>query len=385
MALSKDKKKALDGALAAISKRFGGKVADYASNKKEELQIVRVLSPCNAFNNMLYGGLVKGKVTEFAGENSTGKTNMAVDIIVENQKRDPNFVAAWCETEQSMSEESLEAKGVDMDRLIYWGSEELNAENSLEVLRGLIASGQIDLFVLNSVTGMRTEKEESDDLNQQNMALIARLMSKLFRVIIGPADKAGCTCIFINQLRDNIGGYSGAPVTTGGKALGFYASQRVWFSSPKLQSKVDPITEEEGKKIVCRVKKNRFANGNNPYTMCEYFVSYDINGIDNLITMPQDLLNSGVLYKKNPQSPYQLLDPNGNVYEVNGFKYQWRGKKALVDDLRNNPQLVEYFNGLLQGKVDRDSIKTLSKEEIDSIQAEDKMLEEAGKELQTQN
>lgn len=375
--LSSDKRKLLESTFKKLNKKFGEGTVAFATEK--DLSVKKLKTPSVAFNNMLYGGICK--MVEFAGENSTGKTSMAIDVIKKCQDEDPDFVAGWFETEDSLFDKVLEAKGIDMNRLVYWDQSSLSAEEGFEVLRGMLESGALNLFVCNSIAGLCPQKEAEDDLKAAQMALTARLLSKLMRVITGVASKTKCVCIFINQTRENLGSYCGGKTTTGGNALKFYCSQRIFFYSQKLDSS-DPYTEEEGKKIKCVVKKNRFNEGKNPYLSCTYYVSYEKNAIDNLATLPLDLLNSGILYQKNPHASIQLLTgnvlPNGEyeVYECNGVKYQWRSKKALAEALMQSPELAQYFINLLDNKVVNENFKKsdvveMSAEEVELAKQEE--------------
>ena len=115
------------------------------------------------------------------------------------------------------------------------------------------------MMVVNSVAGLSPKTEVTDDLEKQNIALTARLLSKFFRVANGIASKNKITMVFINQIRDNVGQMFGdTTTTTGGKALAFYASQRIKMNKNKIMA-ADPIKEEEGVKISCIIHKNRFA------------------------------------------------------------------------------------------------------------------------------
>lgn len=203
MAISADKKKNLTAFMNGINKKFGANTIGFAKDK--DLKIQYLQSPSHEFNAMLNGGIGVGRITEFYGENSSGKTSMAIEIIAHNQKIDPDFVAGWFETEGSIDEEILKSFGVDMERLVYWDQTDCGAEQGLDILRSLIASGQFNMIVVNSVAGLAPKKEIEDDIEKQNVALTARMMSKLMRVITGACYKTKTSAVFINQVRTNVG------------------------------------------------------------------------------------------------------------------------------------------------------------------------------------
>ena len=108
-----------------------------------------------------------------------------------------------------------------MDRLVYWDQKEVGAEQGFDILRSLVSSGEFDMIVCNSVAGLCPTKEVEDEMDKANIALTARLLSKLFRVITGGADKNGTSLLFINQIRNNVGVMFGNPETTTGKNISF--------------------------------------------------------------------------------------------------------------------------------------------------------------------
>jgi len=205
--MDKDKQKRLQASMNAINKKFG---ADTVTNvaeavKQGKLDKKIIATPSLELNDALHcGGL--GGIVELYGPNSSGKTSLAMDTIVEEQGKDPDFVAAWLETEASITPDILRDHGIDLSRLIFWQQEDVgSAESALDIARGFITAGDVDMLVVNSIAGLCPKVETQGDLEKQNMALTARLLSKFFRVANGLASKNKITMVFINQTRDNIG------------------------------------------------------------------------------------------------------------------------------------------------------------------------------------
>lgn len=337
----------LKASIASINKKYGPNTVNLASNAIEALTKRVIPTPSLELNNALYGGFCG--IVELYGNNQSGKTSLAIETIVKNQNEDPEFIAGWMETEGSVDKNILENHGVDMDRLVYWRQEDLgNAENSMDVARGFLAEGIIDLLVVNSVAGLSPKTELETDIEKANIALVARLMSKFFRVANGFISKNKVTVIFINQTRDNVGQMFGDPsTTTGGKALGFYAHQRIRMSQLKVQSS-DPIDASEGVKIGNKVKKNRNAGANNPYTECEYYALFK-DGIDSTINMPALLSEKGIMTVKGAHWYY--LDDNNNVITIDGIEGHFSSKKDLVTTLRTNEAWRKELTGRLEGST----------------------------------
>ena len=363
--MDKEKMKRLQAKVSQINKRYGANTVMTASEAAAQGKLTKkvIPTPSLELNDALHCGGFSG-IVELYGPNSSGKTSLAIDTIVKNQKIDPNFAVAWLETEGSVTEEILRDHGVDLERVFFWRQEDVgNAENALDIARGFIADGDIDLIVVNSVAGLTPKTETEDDLEKQNIALTARLLSKFFRVATGAASKGDVTLLFINQIRDNVGVMFGdTTTTTGGKALQFYASQRVKMNRNKIMA-ADPIKEEDGVKISCIVHKNRFAGKNNPFTKCVYYATY-ANGIDSVCCLPALLLEAGIMRQAGAWWYYE--DAQGQLITIDGIAGKFSSKNNFLDTLRTNEAWYSEMVSRLSGNL----ASSQSEEEIESIKAE---------------
>lgn len=374
MAISKEKQKSVANVLSKINKKFGAGSVSFAKDKVEDLTVKYILTPSHVFNAMIGGGFGCGRITELYGENSSGKTTLAIETIAYNQKMNPDFIAGWFETEGSIDRDTLETFGVDMERLIYWDQTDAGAEQGLDILRGLVASGEFNMIVVNSVAALCPTKEIEDEMDKQQVALTARIMSKLMRVLTGVAHKTGTNVLFINQTRTNVGQLYGDPtVTSGGKSLAFYASQRVAMRRAKINAG-EPIKAEEGVKIACRVVKNRLCK-KNPYTTCEYYAIYG-KGIDSISELPGILVDAGILRRAGA---YLYWERNGDLLTVGGVECKFKSKTALVEAIKENEVLHQALVKALNESLTKGQVKTesLSEEEIAEIkQQEEQILKE---------
>lgn len=354
----------LNALMAKINKEFGENSIGFAKDRFEELRVKYIPTPSEALNQALGGGLGVGRIIELYGEAGCGKSTLCLEVIGKCMKEDPTFMAGWFENERSFDPEFAEKMGVDLSRLVFWNQDK-TAEESLEFLRALIASGELQILIVNSVAGLLPQTEATEDLEKQSMALTARLLSKLMRVITNSAGKNNCTVIFTNQLRTNIGAYSPhgsiPTITTGGKALRFYSTQRIKMVKCRLE-KGDPITEDEGMKVKCQIDKNRLAKGN-PYVSTQYYAVYGI-GIDKIVELPPILEDNGLVTKSG--SWYK--------WERNGVEEKVNSKAAFVDLLRSDKELLEFFESKLDGSYVQ--VEQLSGEEIEKIKEEDSTAEE---------
>lgn len=346
-----------------LNKTYGKDVLMIGKDAMEALNNRIIPTASLEVNKALYCGGFSG-IVELFGPPASGKTSLAIETLAINQKLDPDFMGLWLETEGSVDPSILEQFGVDMDRLMFVGQEQVDtAENLMDISVGAAQKGIPDMIICNSIAGLAPKKETEDDLDKQQVGLTARLMSKYFRVITGPLKKNKITAIYINQLRDKIGVTYGDPsTTTGGRALGFYANQRLRLNSLKIQSS-DPITPEEGIKVSVIVNKNRLSGVNNPYTRCEYYARFGV-GIDSMIALPDLLVEAGIFTKSGSWFNYEV---NGAPAVIEGVECKFRSGKLFSQALRENNAFAVAMQALLESNGKQ---TILTNEEIQKIEEE---------------
>ena len=249
--LDLNKEKALEAAVANIEKMFGkGSVMKLGSKKVEVTEVISTgsLSLDCALGT---GGFPKGRVVEIAGEESSGKTTLALHVMAETQKQ--GGTCAFIDAEHALDMAYARKIGVDIDNLVF--SQPDSGEQALEIVDMLVRSGSIDCIVVDSVAALVPKAELEGDMGAMQMGLQARLMSKALRKLTGSISKSGCLVIFINQMRQKIGVMFGDPeTTTGGIALKFYSSVRIKVKPLATIKKDDKVI---GREIVFRVIKNK--------------------------------------------------------------------------------------------------------------------------------
>ena len=144
--------------------------------------------------------------------------------MAEAQKRGGEV--AFIDAEHALDPTYARALGVDIDSMLI--SQPDTGEQGLEICEALVRSGAIDVVVVDSVAALVPRAEIEGDMGDSHVGLLARLMSQALRKLAGSIAKTNCIVIFINQLREKVGVMYGNPeVTTGGRALKFYASVRI--------------------------------------------------------------------------------------------------------------------------------------------------------------
>lgn len=263
-------------------------------------------------------GYPKGRIVEIYGPESSGKTTLAIHAIAECQKK--GGIAAFIDAEHAFDQFYAAALGVDVENLLI--SQPDNGEQALEIADNLIRSGAVDIIVVDSVAALTPKAEIEGEMGDSQMGLQARLMSKALRKLTGSINKANCTAIFINQLRDKIGVMFGNPeTTTGGNALKFYSSIRI---DVRRASQIKDGDEITGNRTRIKIVKNKVAP---PFRKAEFDIMYGAG-----ISKVGEIIDIGV--EKN------IIKKAGSWFSYGDTKLG-QGRDAVKQLLLDNPDLMD--------------------------------------------
>jgi recombination protein RecA len=313
-----EKLKALQLTMEKLDKTFGkGSVMKLGDSPVEKVEVI----PTGSISLDLalgVNGYPKGRVVEIYGPESSGKTTLAIHAIAEVQKQ--GGIAAFIDAEHAFDQFYAQKLGVDVNNLII--SQPDNGEQALEIADNLIRSGAIDLIVIDSVAALTPKAEIEGEMSDSQMGLQARLMSKALRKLTGSINKAGCCCIFINQLRDKIGVMFGNPeTTTGGNALKFYSSIRIDI---RKSSQIKEGEDVLGNRVKVKVVKNKVAP---PFRKAEFDIMYGegISKVGEIIDLGVDL---------------NVLKKSGSWFSY-GETRLGQGRDSVKQIIHDNPELME--------------------------------------------
>lgn len=251
--MDENKKKALAAAMKEIDKIHGaGTVMMMGDGSKHVVE--HIPTGCLSLDKALgIGGYPKGRIIEIYGPESSGKTTVTLHAIASCQAE--GGLAAFIDAEHALDPVYAKALGVDIENMII--SQPDYGEQAIDVAEKLILSGAVDLVVIDSVAALIPKNELEGDMEQSNVGLQARLMSKAMRKLAGAVNKSNCIVIFINQIREKVGVMYGNPeTTTGGRALKFFSSVRIEIRKTEVLKDANGTF---GHKVKAKVVKNKVA------------------------------------------------------------------------------------------------------------------------------
>lgn len=307
--------KAITDCFAMLDKRYGEKVAMLMGDSDSEVDTISSGRP--DLDVALGGGYGTGKIIEIFADSGCGKTGLCLEAIREVQKA--GGIAAFIDSEHALNLEYAESIGVDTDNLII--SQPSYGEQAIETVRAFIATQEIDLIVIDSVAAMIPKAELDGESGETKMGLQARMMGQAMKMISGSASTVGCTLIFTNQIRDTMSMYGPPTTTPGGKALKFYATQRLEI---KNRGQIKEGEDVIGFKQFISIVKNKIAP---PFKTITNEIVYGV-GVDTLTGLMEVLIFEGIIEKKGAWFAYK----GTNI--ANGIK-----KLRVV--LNDNPELLE--------------------------------------------
>lgn len=358
-----DKSELLEKLVKELEKNHGqGSVMLMGQNIKPD-EIKTVSSGCLSLDLALgIGGFPRGRIIEIFGNESSGKTTLALHALASVQKS--GGVAAIVDAEHALDTEYAEKLGINIDKLIL--SQPDYGEQALEIVDSLVRSNMVDMVVLDSVAALVPKAEIEGAMGDSHMGLQARLMSQALRKLAGSISKSKATVIFINQVRMKIGVMYGNPeTTTGGIALKFYSSIRVEVRrSSLIREGKDSIGNETSLKVV----KNKVAP---PFKEAKVDMIYGKG-----IAKENDIFNLAVeediVQKKGAWFSY--IDINGNEVSLG------QGKINAINYFLENPELIDFLELKIREKHNlsiSDSLKEkvavlTKKHKVNSVKEEDK-------------
>ena len=328
-----DNKRAIETAMAQMEKLYG-KGSIMRCGDEQAANVEAISTGSLALDLALgIGGLPKGRIVEIYGPESSGKTTLALHVLAQAQKAGGEV--AFIDAEHALDIGYARALGVNVEDMLV--SQPDTGEQALEITEALVRSGAIDVIVVDSVAALVPRAEIEGEMGDSFVGLHARLMSQALRKLAGAINKTNCIVIFINQLREKVGVMYGNPeVTTGGRALKFYATMRI------VVRRIETLkngSEMIGNRTRAKVVKNKMAP---PFREAEFDIMYGEG-----ISMLGELIDLGV--------KLDLVQKSGSWYSM-GETRIGQGRDSAKQYLRDNPEIA----AKLEADIRRDFHKLMS-------------------------
>jgi recombination protein RecA len=316
------KKKALEVTFSQIDKQFGSG-AVMLLGQAADTTITSISTGSILIDQALgVGGLPVGRIIEIFGPESSGKTTLALHAIAQAQRE--GGICAFIDAEHALDPQYAKKLGVNIDDLIV--SQPDCGEQALDISEMLVRSGAIDIIAIDSVAALVPRAELEGDMGDVHMGLQARLMSQALRKLTPVVHKSKTILIFINQIRQNMGGMPFAPkeTTTGGKALKFYASLRLDVRKIASLKKQDV---HFGNRVRVKVVKNKVAP---PFKTVELDLLFN-EGISKELDLLDAALHCGIITQ------------SGAWFSIGDEKFA-QGRERALAYLKENPEKALYLH-----------------------------------------
>ena len=323
-----DKRAAIETVMQRIERECGkGSIMRLGENAAMNVSAVSTGSLSLDFA-LGIGGVPRGRITEIYGPESSGKTTIALHVIAEVQKQGGE--AAFIDAEHALDPVYAKKLGVDINNLLV--SQPDCGEQALEIAETLVNSGAIDIIVIDSVAALVPRQEIEGDMGASHVGVQARLMSQAMRKLSGAIAKSNCIVIFTNQLREKVGVMYGNPeVTTGGKALKFYASVRI---DVRRVESLKSGSEVYGSHTRCKVVKNKVAP---PFKTAEFDILYGSG-----ISKSSEIIDMAI--------QLEIVEKSGAWFYYEGERLG-QGKDNVRKLIESDKELMEKLEMLVREKV----------------------------------
>ena len=328
--VANDKKEAIQTAMKNIEKIYGkGSIMRLGDQTNLNVEVIPTGSL--ALDLALgIGGVPRGRIIEIYGPESSGKTTLALHIVAQAQKAGGEV--AFVDAEHALDPTYARALGVNIDDMLI--SQPDTGEQALEITEALVRSGALDVVVVDSVAALVPRAEIEGEMGDSFVGLHARLMSQALRKLAGAINKTNCVVVFINQLREKVGVMYGNPeVTTGGRALKFYASVRI---DVRRIEAIKNGSELIGNRTRAKVVKNKMAP---PFREAEFDIMYGEG-----IVRESELIDLGV--------KLDLVQKAGSWFSM-GETRIGQGREAAKKYLQENPEIRDQLEADIRKNFDK--------------------------------
>jgi recombination protein RecA len=335
--------------MQGINKQFKAKIANEGV-VFEKVPRIPFSSP--RLNYMTYGGLPRGRLIEFCGEEGGGKTTTALDVIKNAQITIPDKKAALIDVERTFDPEWADKIGVDVDKLILITPEEQTAEQIFEMTKSLIGTGELSIGVIDSLGAMVSAAAYEKTIEDRTYGGISVPLTLFSKEMIPICSRTQCSLIGINQMRDDMNSTYGGAVTTGGRAWRHNCSVRMQFSKSDYIDETGKVLSRgcenpAGHFVRTALLKSKVCKINRKVGF--YLLNY-LEGIDYVL----DIIDIAVKenYIRAAGAWYSFIDPDsGEIYTYNGKELKINGRMAVKQFLLENKDWLDELTDQVNARI----------------------------------
>jgi len=320
----KNREKTIALAMAAIERQYGKGSIMRLKGDAPLFEGIPVISSGSLGLDIALGigGFPRGRIIEIYGPESSGKTTLALMSLAQAHRA--GGVCAFIDAEHALDVTYARRLGVNTDDLLI--SQPDTGEQALEIAEMLVRSGALDMIVIDSVAALVPKAEIEGEMGDSHVGLQARLMSQALRKLTAAVSKSRTVLVFINQIRMKIGVMFGSPeTTTGGRALKFYASQRIDI---RRIGAIKDGTSVTGNRTRAKVVKNKMAP---PFRECEFDIMYGAG-----VSFFGELIDAGVAAS--------IVDKSGSWFSYEGTRLG-QGRENSKNFLQEHPEIAQRIEG----------------------------------------
>lgn len=338
----------LDNLLKDINKQFKEEIAFKGLERKD---FTRIPFSSPRMNYILYGGIARNTITELSGEEGSGKTTTALDLVKNMQlilkKEDSKKKVVYIDAENTLDELWASKLGVDVDNLVMIRPQEQTTEQILDVAEKVITTNEVAMVVIDSIAVLVPQQIYDESYEKKAYGGNATALTRFVSKIVPLLRKYECTLLLLNQVRQDINNPYNQYLTPGGQALKHQCSVRLSFRRGDfLDEKGNKIpnysTNPIGHKVMCSVVKTKICR---PDRKLGFYTLNYLEGIDWITDLIDVCIECNLITQAGAW--YYLNDENGELIE------KFNGRSKLIDKLKSDNELVENLNKIIQPFIER--------------------------------
>ncbi len=349
---------------------------------KIETQKIPFSSP--RANYMTYGGIPRGRIIEFAGEENGGKTTTALDIVANAQ---PLFDEEWeqeikdlesidkrkkeqqarldylkargpkqvvyADCENTLDEEWARKLGVDTDKMILLKPQSQTAEQIFEMLLQMMETDEVGLVVIDSLGVMLSSQAYEKTMEEKTYCGIAAALTLFSKKAELLCNKYNCTLIGINQMRENMNSPYGGMITTGGKGWKHNCSMRLMFQKGSyIDERGNDLKRgaesPAGNLVMINIAKTKVCK---PDRRVGFYTLNDDNGIDKVADTVEVALKYGIIQQAGAWFNFVDIDTGEIISDDEGEVIKLQGKSNVIEYLEDNQYLLEEITSKINSKI----------------------------------